>query len=413
MRELLFLAHRIPYPPDKGDKIRSFHLLQHLARGYKVHLGAFIDDARDWNHVEQVKKMCGETCFVALHTTRAKLYSLPALATAEPLTLRYYRSGRLAQWVDDLLASRRIERALVFCSAMAQYVEGAPADRMRRVLDFVDVDSDKWRQYGERSLGPMRWLYRREADTLFEVERRYAAAFDASLFVSEAEARLFMSRAPESAARVSVVENGVDTEYFSPQRAYPNPYGADEVVLVFTGAMDYWANVDAVAWFAREVFPQVRSDLPQARFYIVGARPARAVLDLAQLPGVRVTGTVPDTRPYLAHARAAVAPLRIARGVQNKVLEAMAMACPIVASPQAAAGIRPCAELLEWTADAPDETARLLLKLLREPAPAALGEALRAHVCRHYSWHENLSRVEAILEGNAPAQSPAPAAVLP
>jgi len=403
MRELLFLAHRIPYPPDKGDKIRSFHLLQHLARRYRVHVGAFIDDARDWRHVEHVKKMCGETCFVALHATRAKLRSLAALATGEPLTLRYYRDARLAHWVDDLLGSSRIERALVFSSAMAQYVERVPAGGIRRVLDFVDLDSDKWRQYSKRTRGPLRWLYRREAETLFQFERRYAAGFDASFFVSEAESRLFTTQAPETAARVSVVENGVDTEYYSPQRAYPNPYAVDEAVLVFTGAMDYWANVDAVVWFAREVFPRVRSNCPQACFYVVGARPAREVRDLARLPGVRVTGAVPDVRPYLAHARTAVAPLRIARGVQNKVLEAMAMARPVVASPQAVDGIRPCSELLEWTADAPEASTRLLLKLLREPIPAALGEALRAHVSRHYSWHENLSRVEAILEEGTPA----------
>lgn len=396
MRELLFLAHRIPYPPDKGDKIRSFHLLQHLARRYKVYLGAFIDDARDWIHVEQVKKMCAETCFVALHATRARARGLTALATGEPMTLPYFRSARLARWVDEVLGSRRIERALVFSSAMAQYLEGKSA---RRVLDFVDLDSDKWRQYAERSRGPLRWLYRREAERLFECERRYAGAFEASLFVSEAEACLFAGRAPEAAGRVSVVMNGVDTEYFSPQRAYSSPYPTDDAVLVFTGAMDYWANVDAVVWFAREVLPQVRSEVPQACFYIVGARPVGEVLDLTRLPGVRVTGAVPDTRPYLAHARVAVAPLRMARGVQNKVLEAMAMARPVVASPQAVAGITPCAELSEWSADTPVAVARSLLRLLREPPPAAHGEALRAHVLRHYGWGDKLARVEAILEG--------------
>ena len=399
MKELLFLAHRIPYPPDKGDKIRSYHLLRHLAPRYKVHLGAFIDDPRDWRHVASVREMCAETRFEALSPARAKLGSLAALATGEPLTLRYFRNAALARWVGDLLASRRIDRTLIFSSAMAQYVEGAPADGMRRVLDFVDLDSDKWRQYGERSSGPLRWLYRREADTLFRAERRYAAAFDASLFVSEAEARLFSGQAPEAAGRVSVVENGVDTEYFSPAGSYPNPFPADEAALVFTGAMDYWANVDAVVWFASEVFPRVRSAVPEARFYIVGARPSRIVRDLERLPGVKVTGTVPDTRPYLAHARAAVAPLRLARGVQNKVLEAMAMARPVVASPQAVAGIRHCPELEQWSADAPDAVARSLTRLLRDPAPPGLGEALRAHVVRHYSWRDNLARVEAILEG--------------
>jgi sugar transferase (PEP-CTERM/EpsH1 system associated) len=403
MKELLFLAHRIPYPPDKGDKIRSFHLLEHLARTYKVYLGAFIDDARDWSHVEHVRNMCGDACFVPLDATRAKLRSLTAFATGEPLTLRYFRSARLARWVDDLLGSHSVERVLVFSSAMAQYVENHSANCMRRVLDFVDLDSDKWRQYGERKRGPLRWLYRREATALFECERRYAGTFDASLFVSEAEARLFNARAPEAAARVSVVENGVDTEYFSPQRAYSSPYAQDEAVLVFTGAMDYWANVDAVSWFAREIFPHVLSDFPQARFYVVGSRPTRTVFELAKLPGVRVTGAVPDTRPYLAHARAAVAPLRIARGVQNKVLEAMAMARPIVASSQAVDGIRPCAELLGWTADTPEEMAGRLLKLLREPSAALIGGALRSHVSRYYSWQHNLARVEAILEGNAPA----------
>lgn len=399
MTELLFLAHRIPYPPDKGDKIRSFHLLRHLASRYTVHLGAFIDDPRDWAHVESVKTMCGETCFAALHATSARLASLAALATGESLTLRYFRDARLAHWVRDLLASRRIERALIFSSAMAQYLEGASINGLRRVLDFVDLDSDKWRQYGERSRGPAQWLYRREARKLFESERRYAGIFDASLFVSEVEARLFTARAPEAAGRVSVVMNGVDTEYFSPKRAYPNPYPADEAALVFTGAMDYRANVDAVAWFALEVLPQVRSEASKACFYIVGSRPVRQVRDLARLPGVRVTGTVPDTRPYLAHARVAVAPLRMARGVQNKVLEAMAMARPVVASSQAIAAISPCAELLQWSADAPAAVTHALVQLLREPAPAAHGEALRAHVLRHYSWRDKLTRVEAILEG--------------
>src|SRR5262249_13933678 len=241
-----------------------------------------------------------------------------------------------------------------------------------------DLDSDKWSQYSRRMHGPFRWLYRREAEKLFEYERRCAKVFDASFFVSEAEASLFTAKAPEASGRVSVVENGVDTDYFSPQGRYSNPYAADEAALVFTGAMDYWANVDAVTWFSREVLPRVRSGFPAACFYIVGTRPARAVRDLARLPGVRVTGAVPDVRPYLAHARVAVAPLRIARGVQNKVLEAMAMARPLVASPQAVDGIRPCAELLEWTADAPDAYARLLLKLLNQSGTSPLGHAFRA-----------------------------------
>lgn len=400
MSALLFLAHRIPYPPDKGDKIRSFHLLRHLARRHEVHLGAFIDDRRDWAHVAELKRICKDACFVALPPMRARLHSLAALATGEPLTLRYFHSKRLGRWVDGLLRAGRISRALAFSSAMAQYLpEAVPG--VRRVLDFVDLDSDKWRQYGEQSRGPRRWLYRREARTLFAEERRYAASFDASLFVSEAEAGLFAAAAPEVAGRVAVVENGVDAAYFSPQATYVNPYGQNEAAVVFTGAMDYWANVDAVTWFARDVFPVVRAARPDASFYIVGTRPSREVRELAGLPGVCVTGAVPDTRPYLAHARAAVAPLRLARGVQNKVLEAMAMACPVVASPQAIAAIRPCAELSEWSGGTPERIAGLLLRLLHGQEAVGLGQALRAHVQRHYDWQRNLERLDAIVDGEA------------
>jgi sugar transferase (PEP-CTERM/EpsH1 system associated) len=305
----------------------------------------------------------------------------------------------LSRWVEGLLSGNRIDVALVFSSAMAQYIERASPSRVRRILDFVDLDSDKWRLYSERKTAAMRWLYRREAVKLFECERRYAQAFDASLFVSEAEARLFITQAPEVQKRVAVVQNGVDTERFSPEREYPNPYPSDQVVLVFTGVMDYWPNVDCVTWFASEVFPRVRARIPQAAFYIVGARPTRTVLDLAQLPGVMVTGSVADTRPYLAHARVAVAPLRIARGTQNKVLEAMAMSRPIVASSHAIAGIEPCPALREWTTDAPESMVELLIRLLGDSGHSSLGQRLREHVCQHYSWQRNLTRIDGIVDG--------------
>jgi sugar transferase (PEP-CTERM/EpsH1 system associated) len=303
--------------------------------------------------------------------------------------------------VDDLLGSRNIERALVFGSAMAQYVERVPPGGMRRVLDFVDSDSDKWRQYSERNRGLMRWMYGREAQSLFELERRYAAAFDASVFVSEAESRPSPRRLGNGCTRVSRGERRRYRVFLAGARLSESVFAPTR--RCWCSRAPWITNIDAVAWFAREAFPRVPPRCPQAFLYIVGARPRREVRDLARLPGVRVTGAVPDVRSCLAHARAAVAPLRIARGVQNKVLEAMAMARPVVASPQAIDGIRPCSELLEWTADAPEASALPLMKLLHEPTPAALGEALRALVSRHYSWRENLARVEAILEGGAPA----------
>lgn len=400
MNELLFLTHRIPYPPNKGDKIRSFNLLKHLARHYRVHLGTFIDDPQDWRYVPAVKELCGDTCFVGLHPAWAKIRSVSALWHGEPMTLPYYRNTRLQSWVDGILKTGSVRRILVFSSAMGQYVTGDIRDT-RRVIDFVDMDSDKWRQYSRKHPWPISWLYRREGEALLRFERAQAENFDMSIFVTEAEAELFKRHAPESAKRVTYIENGVDTDYFSPDREYPNPYPPGEQVLVFTGAMDYTANVDAVDWFAREVFPDIYARHAAARFYIVGARPAKNVQNLAGLPGVRVTGAVTDIRPYLAHARAAVAPLRIARGVQNKVLEAMAMARPVLATRMAMEGIQPCPGLESLVTETSEAMVRQALAALSGDTLAHTGQRGRECVLRSYNWGENLGRIELLLEGDA------------
>jgi sugar transferase (PEP-CTERM/EpsH1 system associated) len=283
---------------------------------------------------------------------------------------------------------------------MAQYLTAYPT--LHRVIDFVDVDSDKWGQYAERKPWPINWVYRREARTLLAYERRIASSFDASTFVSPAEAELFLQLAPECADRVSYYSNGVDLDYFSPARSYDTPYPSGERVLVFTGAMDYWANVDAVSWFAREVFPAVRAQFSDVRFYIVGSRPTAEVQALAN-DAIVVTGSVPDIRPYLAHAQLAVAPLRIARGIQNKVLEAMAMAKAVVASPQALEGIEatPGIELLL----APDAAAFIahIAAQLSQP-DETLGPAAHQQVEQSYSWDGSLQRVDQLL-ARVPANS--------
>ena len=395
MEDLLLLIHRIPYPPNKGDKIRSYHLLKHLAQHYRVHLATFVDDEDDWQHVPTVQALCASSYFGKLNPLTGKLRSLAALASTRSLSFDYYRSGEMQAWVDQTMAAHKIGRVLVFSSPMAQYAEAYPA--ARRVVDFCDVDSDKWRQYAGQKPWPMSWLYRREADTLLAYERHVAATCDASLFVSDPEAQLFRTLAPESAAKIGWFNNGVDTDYFSPERSYERPYAAGERPLVFTGAMDYWPNIDAVQWFATDIFPALLAAHPALRFYIVGARPTAAVSALGQLPGVTVTGTVPDVRPYIHHAEVTVAPLRIARGIQNKVLEAMAMARPMVVSPQALEGIdaAPGSELL--LADGAAAFIATLSSLVANPNPA-LGGAARSKVERQYSWPSNLARIEARLE---------------
>ncbi|MES2103857.1 MAG: TIGR03087 family PEP-CTERM/XrtA system glycosyltransferase [Pseudomonadota bacterium] len=395
MEDLLLLVHRIPFPPNKGDKIRSYHLLKHLAQRYRVHLGSFIDDENDWQYVDSVKKLCHETHIARLDPRAAKIRSLGALLSKRPLSLDYYRNAGLQAWVDTVIKQHSIKRIVVFSSAMAQFIEHV--GDARRIVDFVDVDSDKWLQYADKKIWPMSWLYRREGNQLLAYERRLAQECDASLFVSQAEAALFRQLAPESAARIDFFNNGVDTDYFSPELAHDNPYPSNEKAIAFTGAMDYWPNVDAVQWFADEVMPAILKQHADAMFYIVGARPSEQVKELARLPGVRVTGSVPDVRPYLAHAQLAVAPLRIARGIQNKVLEAMAMAKPVVVSQQALEGIdaEPGRELM-LAADAA-QFATQVLHFLAQKDPA-MERSAREKVIARYNWSANLSRVDALLE---------------
>jgi sugar transferase (PEP-CTERM/EpsH1 system associated) len=396
--DLLLLVHRIPYPPNKGDKIRSWHLLRHLAGRYRVHLGTFVDDADDWRHVGHVQASCASGHFAPLHPLAARVRGLGALLSSRPMSLDYYSNGRMRQWVRSTMAAHPIERIVVFSSPMAQYVQGY--EGVRRIVDLCDVDSEKWRQYAQQRAWPASSVFGMEARRLLAYERQVAAASDAALFVSQPEAQLFATLAPESAGRIGWYGNGVDTAYFSPDDAHPNPYAIGEQPIVFCGAMDYWPNVDAVQWFARDVLPAVLAREPHARFVIVGARPSPEVQALATLPGVTVTGTVPDVRPYVAHAALSVAPLRVARGIQNKVLEAMAMAKTVVLTPQALEGIDavPGRDVVV-AHDAPSLATAVCAQLA---APGIVGAAARRLVERAYGWDARLSALDALLEAPAP-----------
>jgi len=405
MARILFLAHRIPYPPNKGDKIRSWHELQHLAARHDVCLGAFVDDPEDWQHEAFLRGVCADVHLVPLEPRAAKLRSLRSLVSGEPLSLGYYRSADMQRWVDAKLGEGG-QSVFLFSSPMAQYIGGigeGTGRPERVVMDFVDIDSDKWAQYARTHRLPMSWVYGREARLLERYEREVARRADASLFVSEHEAELFRAIAPESAETVHALNNGVDHHYFSPDLALDNPF-AGGPNLVFTGAMDYWANVEAVVWFAREVLPLIRERRAEACFTIVGGKPAPAVQALAEIGGVTVTGRVADVRPYIAHADAVVAPLRVARGVQNKVLEGMSMARPVVTTPQGAEGLSclPGKEL--WVADGAAAFARACLDALDSPEREAIMTRARARVLGSYDWRGNLAGLESYL-GLDPAAS--------
>lgn len=391
MANLLYLVHRMPYPPNKGDKVRSYHLLKHLTEKHRVFVGTFIDDPDDAVHVDKLRSLCAGLFVATLHPKRARIGSLAALVGGDALTLHYYRDAALQRWVDRIAQHEAIDAVVVFSSSMAQYADklGLPL-----LVDFVDVDSAKWTQYADKHVWPLSWMYRREGEQLLAYERALALRCRRAFFVTAKETALFQTLAPECRAQVEVMGNGVDADYFAPDPVRPSPFAPGELPIVFTGAMDYWPNIDAVSWFAQDMLPRLRQAWPTLRLHIVGRNPTAALRALAG-DAVVVSGTVPDVRPYLQHAAVVVAPLRLARGIQNKILEAMAMARPVVAARECTEAIAalPNKELL--CAGSGDEFVDAIDALLRDPARAsAVGHTGRQRVLRDYSWSAHLSTIE-------------------
>ena len=394
VQSMLFISHRIPYPPDRGEKIRGWNLIQHLGRKYRLYYGCLIDDPADWQHVPRLEAYCAEFAAFGIDKRWQKLRALLRFRPGRPLMLDYYDHPALRRWTRETLAREHIDIVYIYSTAMAPYVLHAKGPR--RILDMQDIDSEKWTQYAHQSPWPMRLVWAREGRTLLAYERTAAMACERTLFVSEQECRRFAELAPEARDRIDRLEQGVDLERFSPSAVLDNPYPDPAPRLVFTGNMDYWPNADAAVFFAREVMPLLAGRDPAPRFVIVGANPSAEVLALAA-PNVQVTGRVPDVRPYVAHAAVSVAPLRLARGIQNKVLEAMALGRPVVASPQAFEGVRAEAGRDLLVGDGAAAIARLVAEVL-DGAHPELGAAGRRAVEQGYTWSASLARLDGFLD---------------
>lgn len=402
MANILYLVHRLPYPPNKGDKVRSYHLLRHLQKRHRVFLGTFVDHPDDEAHVATLAALCPDLHVERLNPTLAKLKSLSGLLQGQALSLAFYRSPGLQRWVREVAAAHPLQASVVFSSAMAQYAQpllpGVPM-----LVDFVDVDSAKWTAYVPQHRWPMSWVYAREGRALLAYERAVTAQSQHAFFVTPNEVALFTQAAPECRDKVASLCNGVDAGFFAPDPALPNPFAANTRAIVFTGAMDYWPNVDAAVWFATEVLPALRQRQPGLTFYIVGRDPAAKVLALAG-EHVVVTGTVSDVRPYLQHAAVVVAPLRVARGIQNKILEAMAMAQPVVTVSSCAEAIGAGQDEGLFRADTTEDLASVVESLLSAPSTARyLGQQARHHVLEHFSWDAHLSGIDRFID-HAPVQ---------
>ncbi len=395
MSGILFLAHRVPFPPDRGDRIRSHHLLKALAKLGPVHVGCFGEGDAG---AERALAALAATQCVAPRTKPLPLAGVEAVLAGRPVSLTAFHSRKLAAWARATIAREGIEAIVVFSGQMGQYVPVGFAGPV--VIDLCDVDSAKFAAYAEA--GERAWLYGREARLLAAEEERLGRRADATILISEAEAALYRSRLREPAkVNVQVIGNGIDADFFDPAASLPHPALAADAGphFIFTGQMDYRPNEQAALWVIEALLPQLRARLPQATFHVVGRNPTRALMAQDGAPGVRVWGAVPDVRPFLAAADAVLAPLLIARGVQNKVLEAMAMARPVVLTPDAATGIA-AEDGTHWLVSPPkpEVMAERIAELLADrEAASRIGTAARKFVLDHHGWNAMLTPLAGLI----------------
>ena len=376
---MLYLTHRVPFPPDKGDRIRNYHLLRQLARRGKVWLGCLADEPVTAEVEAELRKLCERVAIIPASGKRRWLRAGLSVMRGRSLSEGAFWEPGLRDVVRSWCSETSFTAAVVSASSLVPYLRMKELDATRKVVDLVDVDSQKWLDYANAVRGPKRWLYRLESSRVRKLERGLPAWTTARAVVSRAEADVFESYA--GAGTMTVAKNGVDLDYFAPVA------GPTEQACAFVGAMDYLPNVDAAVWFARDIWPSVRETFPAAEFWIIGRKPTKAVQELASLPGVKLIGQVPDVRPHLAKAAIAVIPLRLARGIQNKVLEALAMGKPVIATPPALAALEtvPGTHLLEATT--PSEWMAAISRLFADPKLCReIGSAGRRFVEDHHHW---------------------------
>ncbi len=406
---ILYLVHRVPFPPDKGDKIRSFRELEYLARRHRVWCACFVDAASDVQFVDPLRAYCQDVAAIRLNRASATLRGLAGLLCGRTVTESFYTHAAMRAALQAWCTSVKFDAVVAFSSSMASYALQVPADR--RVLDLCDLDSQKWLDYARASRGPLRWLYRAEGHRLALKERAWSNAFDAIVLVTEAEASALAGSV--TPGKLHVVGNGV-LKHVEGRRSKVEGLGGALSIDIrpltfdlrhsptvgFIGVMDYRPNVDAVCWFVSNCLRSIREACPGTVFRIVGRSPARRVRRLASVSGVEVVGAVEDVAAEVGRFDVSVAPMRIARGLQNKVLEAMAAAKPVVLTSKAAEGIAGRNEQVYLVADQPDQIVERVVRLLRDPAERErLARAARRFVAVNHCWEEVLRKFELIVTG--------------
>lgn len=390
---LLYLVHRFPYPPNRGDRIRSYHLLKYLASRYNVYLGTLWDEEPTSHELEVVVGLCKQVAAFPIGRYSRWLYAAARLAGGRSATEGLFQSTGLARCVRAWMSTVKFEYTWAYCSSMVQYVDRA--SKVPLIVDLVDVDSQKWFDYANYAQGWKRQLFALEGRRLRQLECLLPAACRAVTLVSRNEADIYRQICPND--RTFAVANGVDLEFFCPQVSGASSECSSR--CVFVGALDYRANVQGLNWFCAHCWPTIRRLHPTATLELVGRNPTKCVRRLAEISGVHVVGTVPDVRPYLQGAATAIAPVQVARGIQNKVLEAMAMGIAVVGSPQAIEGID--CQLGKHVLQAATPAAWIchIVSLLNDPTKQkTIGIAAREFVERNYSWAVQLSQLQPLLE---------------
>jgi sugar transferase (PEP-CTERM/EpsH1 system associated) len=388
--DVLYLVHRLPYPPDKGDRIRAFHLLRFLARRCNVHLACLADEPVPEQNIAMLRRYCAQLEIVPIGRWQRRWRAAGSLALGRSASEGAFANAALRSRVGAWAKATAFHAVLASSSSMAPYLRLPGLTHIPAVVDLVDLDSQKWFDYAASSRGVQRWFYQLEGTRLRQFERDIASWAHGLTLVSQAEADLYRRCCGDGP--VQAVSNGVDLDYFA--GSAPRPSAS----RVFVGALDYWPNVEGVCWFCKEVWPIIQRARPDACLELVGRQPVAAVKRLGDIAGVRVVGQVPDIRPFLTDAALVIAPLRIARGIQNKVLEAMAMARPTVASPQSLEGLNVVPGRHVICAGEREEWVSAIIDLLADPgARHQLGQAGRRFVEQHHSWDSCLAPLESIL----------------
>ena len=405
--KILYLAHRIPYPPNKGDKIRTFNEIKYLSANHTVDLICLADDPEDLQYKEALQKYCRKVFVRHISTRWSKIRGMAGFCFGKSISVIYFYRKAVQKIFNQWLEADNYGAVICFSSPMAEYifqsahlrkgkVDGS-ASKSKLIMDFCDVDSDKWLQYSQEASFPLKQVYQAENIRLQTYEKKVYQAFDSSTLVSEQEKILFLKMCP-GAHDLIAISNGVDTTYFSPDFSKPVSVSKQQPTLVFTGAMDYHANVDGVCWFCHDIFPGLKKKFPELHFYIVGRHPAAAVKKLAEIEGVFVTGNVEDIRPWYDKADIIVVPLRLARGVQNKVLEAMAMSRPVVSTSKVNVSINAKDNEHIRVADTADDFTAAITELLTDHVKKEkIAENARSFVLQNYDWDTNMKQLEALL----------------